>query len=151
MALYWHLVFDTGCLFLCKMKVENGGAVMNYNNYTYGYGYPQYSMGYPQYNQVQEQNDIIVKYGTRKEAEPFIVPPTRSAVFLNKVDGEVYVKSTDNMGNSSFATFKQVILSDNPTETQKAVLDPKEFVSRQEFDNLLEKLKELEAKVVSND
>jgi hypothetical protein len=55
------------------------------------------------------------------------------------------------MGNSSFATFKQVILSDNPTETQKAVLDPKEFVSRQEFDNLLEKLKELEAKVVSND
>lgn len=124
---------------------------MNYNNYTYGYGYPQYSMGYPQYNQVQEQNDIIVKYGTRKEAEPFIVPPTKSAVFLNKVDGEVYVKSTDNMGNSSFATFKQVVLSDNPTETQKPVLDPKEFVSRQEFDNLLEKLKELEAKVVSND
>lgn len=124
---------------------------MNYNNYTYGYGYPQYSMGYPQYNQVQEQNDIIVKYGTRKEAEPFIVPPTRSAVFLNKLDGEVYVKSTDNMGNSSFATFKQVVLSDNPTETQKPVLDPKEFVSRQEFDNLLEKLKELEAKVVSND
>lgn len=123
---------------------------MNYNNYSYGYGYPQYTIGYPQYNQVQEQNDIIVKYGTRKEAEPFIVPPTKTAVFLNKLDGEVYLKSTDNMGNSSFATFKQVVLSDNTTETQKPVLDTKEFVLRQEFDSVLKKLKELEAKVVDN-
>lgn len=125
---------------------------MNYNNYSYGYGYPQYNsmMNYQPYTQAQENNDIIVKYGTQKEAEPFIVPPTKSALFLNKANGEIYVKSTDNMGNSSFATFKQVFLSDNTTEVQKPVLDPKEFVSRQEFDNLSEKLKELEAKVVDN-
>lgn len=119
---------------------------MNYNNYSYGYGYPQYSMGaYPM------QDNIIVKYGARKEAEAYSVMPMRTAVFLNNAEGEVYVKSTDNMGISSFVAYKQVVVSDNPTETQKPVLDPKEFVSRQEFDNVLEKLKELEAKVGNNE
>jgi hypothetical protein len=123
---------------------------MNYNNYSYGYGYPQYNMmNYPQYS-YEQNNDIIVKYGTRKEAEPYSVMPMKTALFLNKADGEIYVKSTDNMGISSFATFKQVCLSDNPSETQKPVLDPKEFVSRQEFDNVLSKLKELEEKVAEN-
>lgn len=131
---------------------------MNYNNYSYGYGYPQQynnsMMNYTPFNQMQENNDInfyAVKYGTRKEAEPFIVPLTRSALFFNKVDDEIYIKATDNMGNSSFKTYKQVFLSDNPSEPQKPVLDTKEFVSRQEFDNVLEKLKELEAKVGNNE
>lgn len=136
---------------------------MNYNNYSYGYGYPQYNnnmMGYGQYNQDVQNNDIIVKYGTQKEAEPFIVPPTKSAIFLNKASGEIYVKSTDNMGNSSFATFKQVFLSDNSTDTQKPVIDPKEFVkrddlkgfaSKEDVESLLAKIKELEGKVVGHE
>lgn len=127
---------------------------MNYNSYPYGYSYPQYNnsmMGYSQYNQLQEQqNDIIVKYGTRKEAEPYIVPPMKSAMFLNNGDGEIYVKSTDNMGNSSFKVYKQVLLGNNTTEVEKPVLDTKEFVLRQEFDSVLTKLKELEEKVVEN-
>ena len=136
---------------------------MNYNNYSYGYGYPQYNnnmMGYGQYNQDVQNNDIIVKYGTQKEAEPFIVPPTKSAIFLNKASGEIYVKSTDNMGNSSFATFKQVFLSDNSTDTQKPVIDPKEFVkrddlkgfaSKEDVESLLAKIKELEGKEVGHE
>lgn len=136
---------------------------MNYNNYSYGYGYPQYNnnmMGYGQYSQDVQNNDIIVKYGTQKEAEPFIVPPTKSAIFLNKASGEIYVKSTDNMGNSSFATFKQVFLSDNSTDTQKPVIDPKEFVkrddlkgfaSKEDVESLLAKIKELESKVVGHE
>jgi hypothetical protein len=136
---------------------------MNYNNYSYGYGYPQYNnnmMGYGQYSQDVQNNDIIVKYGTQKEAEPFIVPPTKSAIFLNKASGEIYVKSTDNMGNSSFATFKQVFLSDNSTDTQKPVIDPKEFVkrddlkgfaSKEDVESLLAKIKELEGKVVGHE
>lgn len=139
---------------------------MNYNNYSYGYGYPQYNnnmMNYQQYNQMQENNDInfyAVKYGTQKEAEPYIVPPTRSALFFNKPSGEIYIKSTDNMGNSSFVTYKQVFLSDNPSETQKAVLDPKEFVrtddlkdfaTKEDVESLLLKLKELEEKVGKNE
>lgn len=125
---------------------------MNYNNYSYGYGYPQYS--YPM------QDNIVVKYGTRKEAEAYSVMPMRTAVFLNNAEGEIYVKSTDNMGISAFTAYKQVFLSDNTTETQKAVLDPKEFVksedlkdfaTKQDVESLLLKLKELEEKVGSNE
>lgn len=102
---------------------------MAYNNYgNYGYGmYPQYnpSMGYQTYQQTMQnqmaQNQIMQPqaqsseipfseshYGTMKEAEAYIVPPMKSVLFMNKANGEIYVKSADNMGNPVFETFKKV-------------------------------------------
>ena len=118
---------------------------MNYNNYSYGgYGYSPYNanMGYQNYQQpiAQPQQQIIqpqaqnndipfseMHFGNLKEAEAYIVAPMKSVLFLNKAEGEIYVKSADNMGNPSFMTYKQVG-TDKPTDNTKSVLDTKDFV-----------------------
>lgn len=119
---------------------------MNYNNYSYsGYGYSPYNanMGYQNYQQpiAQPQQQIIqsqsqnndipfseMHFGNLKEAEAYIVAPMKSVLFLNKAEGEIYVKSADNMGNPSFMTYKQVGIDKHSTEEEKLVLDTKDFV-----------------------
>lgn len=118
---------------------------MNYNNYSYGYGYSPYNanMGYQNYQQpmVQPQQQIIqsqnqnndipfseMHFGNLKEAEAYIVAPMKSVLFLNKAEGEIYVKSADNMGNPSFMTYKQVGIDKQSIQEEKPVLDTKDFV-----------------------
>ena len=119
---------------------------MNYNNYSYGgYGYSPYNanMGYQNYQQpiAQPQQQIIqpqaqnndipfseMHFGNLKEAEAYIVAPMKSVLFLNKAEGEIYVKSADNMGNPSFMTYKQVGIDKHSAEEEKFALDTKDFV-----------------------
>lgn len=119
---------------------------MNYNNYSYGgYGYTPYNanIGYQNYQQpiAQPQQQIIqpqaqnndipfseMHFGNLKEAEAYIVAPMKSVLFLNKAEGEIYVKSADNMGNPSFMTYKQVGIDKYSSEKESPVLDTKNFV-----------------------
>lgn len=125
---------------------------MAYNGYGgYYNGYPQFSntMGYQQFQQpmaqqqmmnAQPQNNEIpfseVHFGTMKEAEAHIVAPMKSALFVNRGLNEMYIKSSDNMGNPSLETFKKVGTEDKSTEPVSSKFDPKEFVKRQDLNAL---------------
>lgn len=134
---------------------------MAYNNYgNYGYTpYPQYNanMGYQNFQQPTMQNTMLQNqmmqpqtqsseipfseshYGTMKEAEAYIVPPMKSVLFMNKANGEIYVKSADNMGNPSFETFKKVGVEEKQTETQQVAFNPEEYIKRTELKDFAEK------------
>lgn len=132
---------------------------MAYNNYGgFGYGYPQYNsglMGYQQFNQPINQQQMMQQqamqpqnqnldvpfaenhYGTLKEAESYIVSPGKSVSFVNKALGEIYVKSTDQMGNPMFEVFKKVATEKNTTESVSSEFDPKDFVKQDDLKDFL--------------
>lgn len=105
-----------------------------YASYGYnGYGYqPQVAQPQQQIVQPQAQNNDIpfseMHFGNLKEAEAYIVAPMKSVLFLNKAEGEIYVKSADNMGNPSFMTYKQIGTNKQSIEDKKPILDTKDFV-----------------------
>lgn len=131
---------------------------MAYNNYGYGYSYPQYNtnMGYQNYQQPTIQNRDIPftesYYGTMKEAEAYIVPPMKSVLFINKANNEIYVKSADAMGNPAFETFKRVGIEEPP---KQPAFDTEMFVKKETFENALnsinEELKQIREKTLIED
>ena len=90
----------------------------------------------PRQQQTQQYTDVpflFVGYGTLDEAKPYIVPPTKAVMFIDKVKNEFYIKSCDNTGNPSLETFKFTRVTDNPSEEVSSQIDTKEFVTKQDL------------------
>ena len=97
------------------------------NQYNAGQYYPSYTP-YMQPKQMSAFSDVM--YGTLAEASAYIVPPTKSYMFINRDNMEFYVKSADNMGNSTLETYKYAKATNNPTENVSR--DFGSFLSREE-------------------
>lgn len=107
-----------------------------YNNYL---GNNQYAQQYypnymPNYNYqqtpIQQDSPMELKFGTLDEAKAYIVPPTKSVMFIDKDKSEFYVKTADNMGKSVLEEYKYSKTINNPTETNSFNLDG--FLKREE-------------------
>ena len=109
---------------------------MNYGNYG-NVQMPQRQMPQQAPNNTMPFTEIL--FGTLKEAEVHIVAPSKSVCFINNAMGEIYIKSADEMGNTAFKTYKQVPLTNNSTEPQTSVIDPKEFVKTSDLKDFITK------------
>lgn len=150
------------------------------NPYARNYGVPNYTQ--PQFNmQAQQmaqpqmpmqqpqpqqpmQYEMPIQYvgnGTLKEAEAYILFPNQKAMFIDKANGMVYEKISNQDGQSFITHFKRV---ENKAENQ-AVETPKEqptidlsnyvqkdvlgqFVSLKQYDELLAKFEQLQKQVM---
>ena len=108
------------------------------NGYQRNYGMPSYAqpqymqpqqMVQPQMQQPQPQQPMqyempiqFVGNGTLKEAEAYILFPNQKAMFIDKANGMVYEKISNQDGQSFITHFKRV---ENKAEN-KAVETPKE-------------------------
>ena len=101
------------------------------SQYNGGQYYPSYTP-YMQPKQMSAFSDVM--YGTLAEASAYIVPPTKSYMFINRDNMEFYVKSADNMGNSTLETYKYSKTINNPTENISHNLGV--FLSREEASNV---------------
>ena len=151
----------------------------NYGNpYMRNYGVPndnqpQYApqpqqMAQPQVAQQQPQQpmqyEMPIQYvgnGTIKEAEAYILFPSQKAIFIDKANGMVYEKISNQDGQSFITHFKKI---ENKGENQ-AVETPKEqptidlsnyvkkndlgqFVSLEQYKELLSKFETLQKQVM---
>lgn len=115
---------------------------MQYNTQPYAsYGYNGYGYQSPVVQPQQVQKPVqpqdfpfsVVRFGTLDEAKGHIVPPSKAIMFIKSDFSEIYVKSADAMGNPALETFKCSRIDENPTLTVSPVLDPKEFVRKDEL------------------
>lgn len=112
-----------------------------YASYGYnGYGY-QPQVVQPQQVQKQSQGQdfpfAVVRFGTIDEAKAHIVPPSKAIMFIKSDFSEIYVKSADAMGNPALETFKCSRIDENLTIPVSPVLDPKEFVKKEELKDFI--------------
>jgi hypothetical protein len=149
------------------------------NGYQRNYGVPNYTQ--PQYMQPQTmtqpqmpmqqpqpqqpmQYEMPIQFvgnGTLKEAEAYILFPNQKAMFIDKANGMVYEKISNQDGQSFITHFKRV---ENKAENQ-AVETPKEqptidlssyakkddlgqFVSLKQYNELLGKFETLQKQVM---
>lgn len=122
-----------------------GGGYVPYNNYN------QYQR--PTMVQQQQQAQygdvpfLFTGYGTIDEAKAFIVPPTKAVMFIDKNKSQFYIKSCDNAGNPSLETFNYTGEGNNTTESVSPVLDPKEFVKRDELEKFSSEIGSIKADI----
>lgn len=115
-----------------------------FNNYR-GYQYPyqqQYGYQQPQF-QVQKTNDNPIqdiRFVTSEEAKAHIVYPNTHALLIDKTKGVAYLKSADNMGQSTMKAFRYEELLENKTETA-------DFVKKEEFEAVIQQLNFLQQKL----
>ena len=109
----------------------NNNSYMNNNQFN-GQYYPSYAPYLQPQKQMSAFSDVM--YGTLAEASAYIVPPTKSFMFINRDNMEFYVKSADNMGNSTLETYKYSKAINNPTENISHDLGA--FLSREEASNI---------------
>lgn len=156
------------------MSFGYNGYMNNVNPYARNYGMPTYAQ--PQYapqpqqmvQQPQPQQPMqyempiqFVGNGTLKEAEAYILFPNQKAMFIDKANGMVYEKISNQDGQSFITHFKRV---ENKAENQ-AVESPKEqptidlsnyvqkedlgqFVSLKQYNELLSKFETLQKQVM---
>ena len=152
---------------------SNPSYVNPYARPNYGmpnYGQPQYApqqMVQPQMPMQQTQQSMqyempiqFVGNGTIKEAEAYILFPNQKAMFIDKANGMVYEKISNQDGQSFITHFKRV---ENKAENQ-AVETPKEqptidlssyakkddlgqFVSLEQYKELLSKFESLQEQI----
>lgn len=120
----------------------------NYNPYMGGY-YPQYNT-YQQYQQptsqqiqrpqqVQPQYETPIqdiRFVTSEEAKAYIVMPNSKALLIDKQNNTAFLKTADNMGQSSNKIYKfnEVNEDGEPVLTQKQQeIDTKSFIKREEL------------------
>jgi glucose/arabinose dehydrogenase len=162
------------------MNFGYNGYMNNGNPYARNYGMPTYAqpqyapqpqqMAQPQMPMQQTQPQQPMQYempiqfvgnGTLKEAEAYILFPNQKAMFIDKTNGMVYEKISNQDGQSFITHFKKV---ENKAENQ-AVETPKEqptidlssyakkddlgqFVSLEQYKELLSKFETLQKQVM---
>lgn len=140
---------------------------MAYNNYNplnansyygaYNNGYQPYqnlSQQQQQFNRqpinMQTQFDLPIQFfgfGTKKEAEPYIVNPNCCAIFIDRTNNVVYFKSADSLGQSfmKYFSLKEIdenqLLSNSPNKVVE--FNPNDYVKKQDLNDLV-KSKDLE-------
>ena len=72
------------------------------------YQQPSQTMGSQQNIQYEPQGQIAIFYASLKEAEGQIVYPNNKVIFIDKDKGMIYVKSTNNDGQSFMQHYKEV-------------------------------------------
>lgn len=127
----------------------------NYNNYNrYGYQqpvYPQqqnYQQGYQQSININDLPVQSVRFMNETEAKAYIVMPMSKELLVDKEKGIAYLKSADNMGQSSCRIFRfEETNEEAPKPVDTSIFltkdDGKAFVSKKEFDMLAEKIEGL--------
>lgn len=159
---------------------------MNYNGYNPNYSNPYMrNYGAPNYNQAQYmqpqqqmvqpqmpmqqtqqpiQYEMPIQYvgnGTLKEAEAYILFPNQKAMFIDKANGMVYEKISNQDGQSFITHFKRVEdkAENQAVETQKEQPtidlsnyatkdDLVAFASQKQYNELLMKLEQLQKQVM---
>lgn len=114
----------------------------NYRGYQYPYQQQQYGYQQPQF-QVQKTNDNPIqdiRFVTSEEAKAHIVYPNTHALLIDKAKGIAYLKSADNMGQSTMKAFRYEELLENKTETA-------DFVKKEEFEAVIQQLNFLQQKL----
>lgn len=114
----------------------------NYRGYQYPYQQQQYGYQQPQF-QVQKTNDNPIqdiRFVTSEEAKAHIVYPNTHALLIDKAKGVAYLKSADNMGQSTMKAFRYEELLENKTETTN-------FVKKEEFEGVVQQLNFLQQKL----
>ena len=139
-----------------------------YSNYgTYQQPFAQYQarsyqpMQQPQ--QIEQNQDVpfaFVRFGTLDEAKAYLIPPTKSVMFIKSDFSEFYIKSADTMGNPMLEVFncsKQINNTNNNTtseiqpnfELKQGDLDKFGVLTKENTKNFatLEQIKGIEAKI----
>lgn len=129
---------------------------MNYNNsysngyypYMYGqYGYQQY----PQYQGTQSRQSaqqsqqfdlpiLDIKFVTSEEAKSYIVFPNTNVLLIDRQNKIAYLKSADNLGQSSMREFKydeEISQNINKEQLNQTPIDTNIFVKKEELGELL--------------
>lgn len=115
---------------------------MAYNNF-YPVTYPQYQM--PQQNapqaQIQAQNGIIWCQGI-EGAKAHFVPAGGTALLMDSDGNYMYIKSADQSGMPTLKTFKYEEITELPKEEEKKeTIDFDNYITRDEFEKVLEELR----------
>lgn len=129
-----------------------------YNNYN-RFGYQQYPQQQPVYQQQQPMyqqpiniNDMpiqAIRFMNETEAKAYIVTPMQKELLVDREKGIAYLKSADNMGQSSCRIFKFEETNDTkpvPAVDTSVFLtkdESKDFVSKKDFDELVQKIEGL--------
>lgn len=128
------------------------------NTYYSGYaGYPQSFYPMPNQNQVQNQpqnqpqNQGITWVQGESGAKAYIVAPNSTVVLWDSENPVIYIKSADMSGLPTM----RVLDWTERTATQqlqpaKTPENPSEYVTRQEFDEVVKRLNSLSKNVVQN-
>lgn len=138
-----------------------GQGMGGYQQYANPVGYQQYAQPVMQPQMVQPQVQDVpfteVRFGTLDEAKAYIVPPTKSVMFINKDLDEFYVKSADNMGKPTLERFGYSKLDDTDNAPKNNVgIDTSAFIKRDELKDIAtksdlvainEKMSALESKI----
>lgn len=132
---------------------------MNYNYNSYGNGYYPYMYGqygyqqYPQYQGTQSRQSaqqsqqfdlpiLDIKFVTSEEAKSYIVFPNTNVLLIDRQNKIAYLKSADNLGQSSMREFKydeEVSQNINKEQLNQAPIDTNIFVKKEELGELLTK------------
>ena len=84
------------------------------------------------FNYSQPIHNII--FLTRQEAEAYILPPSSQVFLMDKDSPTFYIKSTDNLGQSTLTEY---------TFTQKEPPAPQEYVTKSDWESFKEELRAL--------
>lgn len=132
---------------------------MNYNN-SYGNGYYPYMYGqygyqqYPQYQGTQSRQSaqqsqqpqqfdlpiLDIKFVTSEEAKSYIVFPNTNVLLIDRQNKIAYLKSADNLGQSSMREFKydeEISQNINKEQLNQTPIDTNIFVKKEELGELL--------------
>lgn len=89
----------------------------------------------------QNQNGVPIheiRFVTKAEAEAYTLFPNRTALLIDSTNNMAYFKSSDNMGLSTMKSFKYSELGGENKEAEEAVekqeIDTSMFVKREELD-----------------
>lgn len=121
----------------------------NFNRYGGGYSQPMY-----QQQQVSTQDMPIqaIRFMNETEAKAYIVPLMQKELLVDRDKGVAYLKSADNMGQSSCRVFKFEETNEvKPTQMDTSNFltkdDSKNFVSKKDFDELAQKIEGLRSQI----
>jgi hypothetical protein len=90
-----------------------------------------------------QQNVTWIPVSGVQGAKDHIVQPGMTAWLMDNNESKFYVKSADNLGVTTLKAFQFVEIGLEQPQIPQAQMDPAQYVSRQEFDELKAKLEEL--------
>lgn len=126
----------------------------NYGNYI---PYPIYpNNNYLQQNQVNKQpigQNTYAFVNGLEGAKSFIVQPNQTVLLMDSEQPICYMKTANSIGQSSLRYFKLTETSENEIRglSNKDTQPTTDYVSRNEFDNLIERIKKLEGATNNNE
>jgi hypothetical protein len=90
-----------------------------------------------------QQNVTWIPVSGVQGAKDHIVQPGMTAWLMDNNESKFYVKSADNLGVTTLKAFRFTEIGLEQSQIPQAQIDPAQYVSRQEFDELKAKLEEL--------